>query len=96
MTDYEKQKHENPTDEKSIEEIDPDYIVGGAKIVPTEETEGLHPTNSTQICDCGEFSPNDSGICGTNICANCKYSMTPEDNPKATFCSIQPRIIDIS
>lgn len=96
MTDYEKQTQNRELSEKTIEEIDPDYITGGARIVPPSETEGLMPTPHTQECNCGKFSPNKSGVCGAEICENCKHARKTQDNSKTTYCSLQPQIITIS
>ena len=97
MTDYEKQVHDSQIGEKPIEEIDPDYVTGGAKVVTPGETEGLTPTPHIQECNCGKFSPNKGGICGAKICENCKHAIKTKDKSETTYCSLQPKqIITIS
>lgn len=89
MKEQEKQDLTTENENKQIEEIDPDYITGGAKVVPPESTEGLTPTTPTQECNCGEFSPNDSGKCGPKICDNCIYAKKKSDDSQKTFCEKQ-------
>ena len=86
MTDCEKQ---NQTKNQEIEEIDPDYITGGARVVPPEETKGLTPTPHTQECNCGKFSPNNSGKCGATICENCIHAKKTDADSSTTFCDVQ-------
>ena len=98
MKDYEKQNPSNEEKDRQIEEIDPDYVTGGAEVVPPKETEGLTPKEHTQQCDCGEFNPNVSGTCGVGICENCKHAKKTSDDSSTVYCTKQPikQIITIS
>lgn len=89
MKEHEKQNLEQETENKQIQEIDPDYITGGATVVAPENTEGLTPKPHTQECDCNEFSPNDSGKCGPHICENCKHAKKTSPDSPTTFCEKQ-------
>lgn len=89
MQEHEQQKPSEIPQEPQIEEIDPDYITGGATVVSPESTEGLTPMPHTQECNCGKFSPNESGKCGAPICENCIHAMkTSKDSPTA-YCEKQ-------
>ena len=83
MKEYEKQKNEQ------IEEIDPDYITGGAEVVSPEATEGLTPMLNTQKCNCGQFSPNESGKCGAPICENCLHAKKQSIDSHNVYCEKQ-------
>lgn len=89
MKDYEKQNSTEQGENKQIEEIDPDYITGGAEIVPPKETQGLAPTTNTQKCNCGKFSPNESGKFGAPICENCIHAKKTNPDSSTTFCEKQ-------
>ena len=90
MTDYEKHNQGQPTGKKPVEEIDPDYVTGGADVVEPEEIEGLTQTDHLEPCTCGKFSPNEGGVCGKECCENCKHARKLSDDSKNTFCSVQP------
>ncbi len=89
MKEYEKQKTDEKKDNNKIEEMDSDYITGGAAVVSPESTKGLVPRLHTQECDCGEFSPNDSGKFGAHICENCVHAKKTDDYSKTAFCEKQ-------
>lgn len=89
MKEYEKQQPNEAQDERQIEEIDPDYITGGAEVVAPEATEGLTPRPHTKECNCGKFSPNDAGKCGAPICENCIHAKKTSPDSDTTFCAKQ-------
>ena len=89
MKEYEGQQTDEKKANEQIEEIDPDYITGGAAVVPVENTEGLVPRVHTEECNCGEFSPNDGGKCGAPICENCVHARKTSDDANTTFCEKQ-------
>lgn len=95
MTDYKKEKT-TQSNAKSMEEIDPDYVTGGANVVAPKEVEGLTQTDHLQPCNCGKFSPNEGGICGEKVCENCEHAKKLSDEDKKTYCSVQPQIIVFS
>ena len=92
----EKEKTTQSTEEKSMEEIDPDYVTGGAEIVVPNEVKGLTQTDHLQPCNCGKFSPNKGGVCGKNVCENCEHAKKLNDEDDKTYCSVQPQIIVLS
>lgn len=77
------------TENTEIEEIDPDFITGGADVVSANSTKGLQPTLNTQKCNCGEYSPNESGLCGPEICDNCIHARKNDKNSPVTYCTKQ-------
>lgn len=89
MKEFEKQNLIEEERDRQIEEIDPDYITGGATVVTPESTEGLTPRLHTKRCNCGEFSPNDAGKCGAPICENCIHAKKTSDDADTTFCAKQ-------
>ena len=89
MKEYEKQNPSKSRENEQIEEIDPDYITGGAEIVPPKATEGLMPTPHTRECNCGKFSPNRSGKCGAHICENCIHARKTSNDSPTTYCEKQ-------
>lgn len=93
MAEYEKKDLGKQREPDQIEEIDPDYITGGAAVVPPEVTEGLMPRPHTEECNCGEFSPNESGKCGAHICENCKHGKKMSNDSDIVYCPKQFMII---
>ena len=89
MKEHEKQNLDEKKDNNQIEEIDPDYITGGATVAEQKDIEGLTPTKNTQVCECGEFSPNDSGKCGPPICENCIHAKKKNADSSTTYCEKQ-------
>lgn len=89
MKEYEKKQMSEKQDNNLIEEVDPDYVTGGAAVVTPESTEGLVQRSHTEECNCGEFSPNYGGKCGAHICENCVHAKKTSDDADTAFCEKQ-------
>ena len=63
------------------------FISGGANV--KENIDGNHlQTSRTHRCNCGGFSPMNTGVC-LDICDNCKFAVADSEDPDNIHCCIQ-------
>ena len=63
------------------------FISGGANVRESID-DNLLQTSRTHKCNCGKFSPMNSGV-SLNICDNCKYADAVSENSNITYCRKQ-------
>lgn len=64
-----------------------DFVSRGAKIDKNAKGRFKRTFNS-QMCNCGLFESSFTK-CSVNICDNCLWSRTPEENSGITYCTKQ-------